>query len=108
MFLAWNHRAHALDPSLNISQYAHTSWRVRDGTFAGSINAITRTPDGYIWLGTEFGLFRFDGVRPVPWHLEGDHALAAGTIVKLLTTRDGTLWIGERLDGESARARQIA
>ena len=94
MLLAWIPRAHALDPSLDISQYAHTSWRVRDGTFAGSINAITQTPDGYLWLGTEFGLVRFDGVTPVPWQLPGGHALAAGPIVKLLTTRDGTLWIG--------------
>jgi len=94
MLLAWIPRAHALDPSLDISQYAHTSWRVRDGTFAGSINAITQTPDGYLWLGTEFGLVRFDGVTPVPWQLPGGHAVAAGPIVKLLTTRDGTLWIG--------------
>ena len=42
MLLAWSPRAHALDPSLDISQYAHTSWRVRDGAFAGSINAITQ------------------------------------------------------------------
>jgi signal transduction histidine kinase/ligand-binding sensor domain-containing protein len=94
MLLAWSPRAHALDPSLHISQYAHTSWRVRDGAFAGSINAITQTPDGYLWLGTEFGLVRFDGVRPVPWQLPADHAVPAGPIVKLLTTRDGTLWIG--------------
>ena len=94
MLLAWSPRAHALDPSLDISQYAHTSWRVRDGAFAGSINAITQTPDGYLWLGTEFGLVRFDGVRSVPWPIPAEHALPAGPIVKLLTTRDGTLWIG--------------
>jgi signal transduction histidine kinase/ligand-binding sensor domain-containing protein len=92
--LAWSPGAHALDPSLQISQYAHTSWRVRDGAFAGSINTIAQTPDGYLWLGTEFGLVRFDGVRAVPWQLPVDNAFPAGAIVKLLTTRDGTLWIG--------------
>ena len=45
-------RAFALDPSLDISQYAHTAWRVRDGFATGFIYAIAQTPDGYLWLGT--------------------------------------------------------
>src|ERR1700760_385511 len=57
----------ALDPSLDASQYAHTAWRVRDGFAKGFIYAIAQTPDGYLWLGTEFGLLRFDGVRAVDW-----------------------------------------
>jgi ligand-binding sensor domain-containing protein len=59
--------AFALDPSLDISQYAHTAWTVRDGFSLGNIYAMAQTPDGYLWLGTEFGLFRFDGVRSIPW-----------------------------------------
>ena len=55
--------ASALNPSLEINQYAHTAWTVRDGFFKGSIISIVQTPDGYLWLGTEFGLLRFDGVR---------------------------------------------
>ena len=58
--------ASALEPSLDISQYAHTSWKVRDGFTKGAISSIAQTPDGYLWLGTEFGLLRFDGVRAVP------------------------------------------
>ena len=57
----------ALDPALDLSQYAHTAWKIRDGFFKGAILAIAQTPDGYLWLGTEFGLLRFDGVRAVPW-----------------------------------------
>jgi ligand-binding sensor domain-containing protein len=57
----------ALDPSLDISQYAHTSWTVRDGFAAGTAFAMAQTPDGYLWLGTEFGLVGFDGVRRVFW-----------------------------------------
>ena len=42
----------ALSPSLDISQYAHTAWKVRDGSFKGTIVATAQTPDGYLWLGT--------------------------------------------------------
>src|SRR5580692_5508799 len=57
----------ALDPSLDVSQYAHTTWQFREGFTQGYIKSIAQTPDGYIWLGTEFGLFRFDGVRAEDW-----------------------------------------
>ena len=57
----------ALDPSLDVSQYAHTAWTARDGFSVGAIFAMAQTPDGYLWLGSEFGLYRFDGVKPVLW-----------------------------------------
>ena len=88
--------AFALDPSLDVSQYAHTSWKVRDGFAQGEIAAIAQTPDGYLWLGTEFGLFRFDGVRPIRWQPPGNQHLPPGIIYSLLVSRNGTLWIGTR------------
>ena len=83
-------RAFALNPALDVSQYAHTSWKTRDGFTKGAITSIAQTPDGYFWLGTEFGLLRFDGVRNIPFqeHLPGTY------ISGLLVTRDGRLWIG--------------
>lgn len=87
-------RAFALNPALDASQYAHTAWRIRDGFSKGSINSIARTPDGYLWLGTEFGLLRFDGVRNVPWRPPPDQRLPSNHIFSLLAARDGTLWIG--------------
>jgi signal transduction histidine kinase/ligand-binding sensor domain-containing protein len=86
--------AFALDPSLDISQYAHTAWKIREGAFKGSIQAIAQTPDGYLWLGTEFGLLRFDGQKNVPWQPPTGEHLPSSTIAGLLATRDGTLWIG--------------
>jgi signal transduction histidine kinase/ligand-binding sensor domain-containing protein len=56
--------------------------------------AIVQTPDGYIWLGTEFGLLRFDGVRAVPWQPPADQALPSTDILSLLVARNGTLWMG--------------
>jgi PAS domain S-box-containing protein len=86
--------ASALDPSLDINQYAHTSWKIRDGFSKGIIYAIAQTPDGYLWLGTEFGLLRFDGVRAVPWQPPAGQHLPSSEIRSLLAARDGTLWIG--------------
>ena len=86
--------AFALDPSLDVSQYAHTAWKIREGFSKGVIYAIAQTPDGYLWLGTEFGLLRFDGVRNVPSQPPAGHHLPSNGVYSLLTARDGTLWIG--------------
>jgi len=84
----------ALEPSLDISQYAHTSWKIREGFTRGVIGSIAQTPDGYLWLGTELGLYRFDGIRAVPWQPPQGQQLPSDSIRKLLVDRDGTLWIG--------------
>ncbi len=92
--LAWCPHAFALNPALDISQYAHTAWRVREGFSKGPISAIAQTADGYLWLGTEFGLLRFDGVRAVPWQPPAGETLPGSWVRALLAGRDGTLWIG--------------
>src|SRR6266478_3241117 len=94
VLLAGSSRLFALNPALDISQYAHTAWKIRDGFTKGAINTIAQTSDGYLWLGTDFGLFRFDGVRTVPWQPPADEQLPNNFIQSLLVGRDGTLWIG--------------
>src|SRR5579863_118181 len=86
--------AKALNPNLDVSQYAHTAWKVRDGFTRGGILAIAQTPDGYLWLGTEFGLYRFDGVRATPWQPESDRDFLSRHVYSLMVARDGSLWIG--------------
>ena len=93
MLFASHSSALALNPSLEVGQYAHTSWTARDGYSLGAIFAIAQTPDGYLWLGSEFGLFRFDGVRFIPWQPPAGQQLPDKPY-SLLVTRDGTLWIG--------------
>jgi len=94
ILLACCRPASALNPSLDLNQYAHKAWTIREGFFKGQITSIAQTPDGYLWLGTEFGLFRFDGVRSVPWTPpEGEH-LPSNTVTSLSVNRDGRLWIG--------------
>ena len=83
----------ALNPSLDISQYGHNAWTVRDGFSVGTTFAMAQTPDGYLWLGAELGLFRFDGIHSVPWQPPAGQRLPDFPY-SLLVTRDGTLWIG--------------
>jgi signal transduction histidine kinase/ligand-binding sensor domain-containing protein len=85
--------AWAVDPHTLISQYGHTAWRVQDGYFTGQLApAITQTADGYIWVGTNNGLMRFDGVNFTPWIAPRGQSLPR--ITDLLGGRDGSLWIG--------------
>jgi signal transduction histidine kinase/ligand-binding sensor domain-containing protein len=85
----------ALEPSRRISQYAHTAWRMQDGAFGGAPFAIAQTSDGFIWIGTQRGLLRFDGVRFVPWLADDEgRTLPANDVLALWGGRDGSLWIG--------------
>ena len=86
--------AFALNPTLDVNQYAHTAWKVSDGFAKGITFAIAQTPDGYLWVGTEAGLLRFDGARAVGWQLSGGDRLPSDDIRTLYATRDGRLWIG--------------
>ena len=85
--------AFALNPQWKISQYGHTTWRLEDGLLPASTYPIAQSLDGYLWIGTQAGLVRFDGVRFVPL----DPALGElpdAFITSLRATRDGALWIG--------------
>ncbi len=87
-------RALALDAALDVDQYAHTAWRIREGFFRSNVDSFAQTPDGYLWMGTEFGLLRFDGVRSVPWQPPAGSSLPDSQVRVLLTARNGSLWIG--------------
>ena len=84
----------ALDPTSHISQYGHSVWRVQDGYFGGTPTAITQTTDGYIWVRTYGGLFRFDGVQFVRWSAQSGEVLPSTSVNSMLGARDGSLWIG--------------
>ena len=94
MLLACRADGFALNPSLDVSQYAHASWKISEGFSEGFIRSIAQTADGYLWLGTEFGLRRFDGVRAVPWEPPAGQHLPSSDIRSLQGARDGRLWIG--------------
>src|SRR5206468_612695 len=85
--------AKALDPQKLISQFTHTSWTAKDGV-PGPVRAIAQTPDGYLWLGTEAGLYRFDGLHFVAWEPSFGEQTLGSSVWSLCTSRDGSLWIG--------------
>ena len=84
----------ALNPHTSLVQYGHTAWRSQEGAFIGSPTSITQTKDGYIWAGTQVGLFRFDGVRYQKWEPPAGSSLPNASILSLLGSKDGSLYIG--------------
>jgi len=92
VLLALATSAFALDPQKAITQFVHTSWTEKDGAPPG-ISALAQTTDGYLWLGTDAGLFRFDGLRFVRFEPQAGESLPSVRIFRLLATRDGALWI---------------
>ncbi len=87
-------RVAGLDPSRKISQYGHNTWRIQDGYVPGPPEAIAQTADGYLWIGTNAGLVRFDGARFVLWASPKGEKLPSDQILSLLGASDGSLWIG--------------
>jgi len=96
--LVWPSSATALDPSLDITQYAHLAWTFRNGFSNGAVYTIAQTPDGYLWLGTASGVVRYDGTRLTPLPLGPGHKLPNAASAAILPARDGSVWIGT-LDG---------
>jgi len=89
--------AFGLDPARRISQYVHDKWGEDKGFLGGRIYAIRQSADGYLWIGTERGLVRFDGSnftlikRPLP------NSPLIDRVRGLVTDASGNLWI--RLEG---------
>jgi PAS domain S-box-containing protein len=84
--------ASALDPNRLPSQYVREQWISESRFPGGPVNGIAQTEDGYLWIGTDRGLIRFDGFnfRPVPF---ASNATASNVpILQLLTDAGGKLW----------------
>jgi signal transduction histidine kinase/ligand-binding sensor domain-containing protein len=85
--------AFALDPHKSLTQYSRQSWGQVDGLPQDTIRAIAQTADGYLWLGTDEGLARFDGYEFTVF-TKTDGSLPANSITALAADPDGSLWIG--------------
>jgi signal transduction histidine kinase/ligand-binding sensor domain-containing protein len=83
----------ALDPNRLPSQYVRQQW-IAGSTFpGGAVNAIAQTADGYLWIGTDKGLLRFDGFSFSSISFTPTPAASDVPILQLLTDADGQLWV---------------
>jgi ligand-binding sensor domain-containing protein len=86
--------ADALDPAKALTQYPQSAWRTDDGLPQNNVHAIARDAEGYLWLGTESGVARFDGVRFVPFLSSQVHGIANNSVWTMLADSRRRLWIG--------------
>jgi ligand-binding sensor domain-containing protein len=86
--------ANALDPRKAITQFSHQVWQAREGLPQNSIHAMLQTRDGYLWLGTQEGLVRFDGVQFTVFDRSNTAWMKSNYVQALLEDRNGALWVG--------------
>ncbi len=89
----------SLDPEKAITQYAHEVWKTEQGLPQNTISAMVQTRAGYIWVGTELGLARFDGVRFTVFDESNTPELKSNIVIALAEDHEGRLWIGTQGGG---------
>ncbi|MFY2556628.1 sensor histidine kinase [Corallococcus terminator] len=85
-----------------LQDFHHTAWTQKDGAPSG-IWTMAQTRDGWLWLGTASGLYRFDGVRFEPRDLLPSDSTASRSIGVLQAMRNGDLWVAYSFGGASLR-----
>lgn len=96
-------RLAALDATTPVPALTVTTWSERDGLAPSIINALAQDRTGYLWLGTDGGLIRFDGVRFVRFETGSGEPLPHMSVGALAATGEGSLWIGFRGAGGISR-----
>ncbi|MEI5640841.1 MULTISPECIES: two-component regulator propeller domain-containing protein [unclassified Pseudoalteromonas] len=79
-----------------IDDYVVKQWNIQSGLPSQSVKSVVQDEQGYIWLGTQFGLSRFDGHQFQNFNTQNTDFLNSNAINKLLVDRFGMLWIGTR------------
>ena len=82
----------ALDPNKTLTQYAHRIWGQEEGLFQPTIYSVLQTRDGFLWLGTQDSLIRFDGMRFREFDDSGHAALHRTLVRSLMEDKHGHLW----------------
>jgi signal transduction histidine kinase/streptogramin lyase len=86
-------RADARPASKGIDDFTIRTWNEQNGLSSSRVSAIEQDEDGYLWLGTDAGVVRFDGIRFVPLTMVGNFTMPTTTVTAILSTRDRSLWI---------------
>jgi ligand-binding sensor domain-containing protein/signal transduction histidine kinase len=90
----YDEAALALDRNRPLARYGHDVWQREQGLPNNTIHVIVQTRDGYIWLATDGGLVRFDGVHFDVFDSQNTPEIPSNQIQFLLEDKRGTLWIG--------------
>ena len=85
--------AQAVDPGRLISQYIHDHWGAEKGFNGGAITSFAQTSDGYLWIGTEKGLIRFDGLAFRLFQQAIPTSFPIGAVQALRADVQGNLWV---------------
>jgi len=85
--------ANGLGSNKAISQYLRDHWGAQQGFPGGPVYAFVQTPDGYLWIGTEKGLVRFDGVSFRLFQHSDNPTLPDGHVLGLAVDGEGALWL---------------
>ncbi len=91
---------YGIDRNLRLDQLYHTGWTHIEGA-PGEVRALAQTTDGYLWLGTATGLFRFDGIQFQPYKPQSAQVFPQRNVVSLFATPEGGLWVGYLYGGVS-------
>src|SRR5580765_7720511 len=83
----------ALDPNRALREFGRQVWLSENGLPQNTVQAIAQTPDGYIWIGTQEGLARFDGVKFEIFDKQNTPQLNSNDIRSLFVDGSGILWI---------------
>ena len=84
----------ALDSSRSLTQYVHRIWTTQQGLPTGTIYDVWQTRDGFLWLATQTGLVRFDGVRFTPAETVYPGLPENLWVRSGFEDADGALWVG--------------
>ncbi len=83
----------ALNPTLPVRQYLHTSWTEAHGAALPTVNALAQDGQGYLWLATARGLYRFDGKTFFHWTPPAGESLPEDDLCHVAWSRRDGLWI---------------
>jgi signal transduction histidine kinase/ligand-binding sensor domain-containing protein len=83
-----------LEPTTPLANLNRQSWVMENGLPQNTVQALAQTSDGFLWLGTEVGLVRFDGAGFTVIDEHSKPALPSSDVQCLLAASDGSLWIG--------------
>ena len=91
--LVFSSNGYALDPAKALSEFGRQTWLTENGLPQNTVQALAQTKDGYLWIGTQEGLARFNGVNFVIFDRDNTPQFKSNDVRSLFEDESGALWI---------------